>query len=241
MKDFKNFAAILLLVTTIFASGCGKNDDSNEGDNSDTHEYIDLGLPSGTLWATCNVGASSPEAFGDFFAWGEVQPKSTYNWNTYKYCVNGDSKQLIKYCNNASYGYHGFTDGQTYLKPLDDAATMNWGIKWRTPTKAEWEELFRYTTITDTTWNGVSGMLYSSRNGKSVFLPASGFLDDEGVNALHALPMVCALYWSSTLSANYPSNSWSVVLYYMLGLWQRDLGYYERNIGLPIRPVRSAQ
>ena len=81
-----------------------------------THEYVDLGLPSGLLWATCNVGADTPEAYGDYFAWGETEPKNTYNLSTYQY-ANGtfDDPQLTKYCNNPSYGYNGFTDNLTTL------------------------------------------------------------------------------------------------------------------------------
>ena len=97
-------------------------------------EYIDLGLPSGTLWATCNVGATAPEDYGDYFAWGETQPKEYYNWSNYQYC-NGDFDQLTKYCTDASCGYNGFTDDLTTLLSEDDAATANWGIGWRIPTK----------------------------------------------------------------------------------------------------------
>ena len=90
-------------------------------------EYVDLGLPSGTLWATCNIGASSPEDYGYYFAWGETEPydenggKTTFNWSTYKWC-NGDYNKITKYCDNSSYGNNGFTDGKTELDPDDDAA-----------------------------------------------------------------------------------------------------------------------
>ena len=99
--------------------------------------YVDLGLPSGVLWATYNVGAEYPEAYGNHFAWGETQPKDTYNWNNYQYC-NGSNNTLTKYCNNSSYGFNGFTDNLTMLLPEDDAATANWGADWRMPTKNEW-------------------------------------------------------------------------------------------------------
>ena len=94
------------------------------GGSGDEHAYVDLGLPSGTLWATCNVGADTPEGYGDYFAWGETQPKDVYNWSNYQYC-NGSHDQLTKYCNNSSYGYNGFTDNLTTLQPGDDAATAN--------------------------------------------------------------------------------------------------------------------
>ena len=91
-----------------------------------THEWVDLGLPSGTLWATCNVGASSPEGYGDYFAWGETEPKDYYDWSTYKWC-NGNEVTLTKYCTDSFFGYNGFTDGKTELDPEDDAAYVNWG------------------------------------------------------------------------------------------------------------------
>ena len=90
------------------------------------HEWVDLGLPSGTLWATCNVGASKPEEYGDYFAWGETEPKDEYCWSTYLHC-KGDYNSLTKYCHQYDYGYNGFTDNLTELEPADDAATANWG------------------------------------------------------------------------------------------------------------------
>ena len=100
------------------------------------HEYVDLGLPSGLLWATCNVGADAPEDYGDYIAWGETTPKTTYNWSTYQYCM-GSYNTLTKYCNKTSFGYNGFTDNLTTLLPEDDAATANWGSGWRMPTEEE--------------------------------------------------------------------------------------------------------
>ena len=89
-------------------------DDKDEPDNLREHEWVDLGLPSGTLWATCNIGANAPEEYGDYFAWGETEPKDCYNWSTYKWC-NGDYDRLTKYCTESDYGYNGFTDGKTEL------------------------------------------------------------------------------------------------------------------------------
>ena len=96
------------------------------------HEYVDLELPSGTLWATCNVGATNPEDFGDYFAWGETEGvnsgKHDFEWSTYKYYkINGNVEGLTKYCSNSRYGYEGFTDSLTVLAFTDDAATANWG------------------------------------------------------------------------------------------------------------------
>ena len=98
----------------------------------DDHEWVDLGLPSGTLWATCNVGADRPGDFGDYFAWGETTPKQSYSWENYKWCY-GYSSTLIKYCTNSSFGYNGFVDNKNELDPEDDAAYANWGPSWRIP------------------------------------------------------------------------------------------------------------
>ena len=121
-----------------------------------TSPYVDLGLPSGTLWAACNVGAVTPEDYGDYFAWGETQPKDFYDWSTYQYC-NGSYNTLTKYCSDASFGYNGFSDTLSILLRENDAATANWGSDWRMPTNEEWQELYNNTTHVWTTQNGGNG------------------------------------------------------------------------------------
>ena len=198
------------------------------------HDYVDLGLPSGIMWATCNVGASTPEEYGDYFAWGETQPKDVYDWSTYQYS-NGDYNQLTKYCSNSDYGYEGFTDTLTVLLPEDDAVSANWGNEWRMPTATEWEELYNNTTCTWTTQNGVDGMLFTASNGNSLFLPAAGWryyssLNDAGIYSS---------YWSSTLETDYddPFYAWE----FDFGSDYYTMGYSERSGGLPVRSVRSGQ
>lgn len=149
------------------------------------------------MWATCNVGADTPEGYGEYFAWGETQPKSTYNWNTYRYC-NGALDQLTKYCRYSSYGYHGFTDNLTTLLPEDDAATANWGSGWCMPTKAQWEELLQNTTNVWATQNGVNGRLFTASNGHSLFLPAAGNRWDGDLNNVGNN----GNYWSSSLNTS---------------------------------------
>ena len=157
------------------------------------HEYVDLGLPSGLLWATCNVGADAPEDYGDYFAWGETEPepKDYYDWSTYKWC-NGSYDTQTKYGTDS---YFGTVDNKTVLDPEDDAAHVNWGGDWRMPTKAELEELLNNCTWKWTTQNGANGCKVTSNiNGNSIFLPAAGYgyygdvlgLGDDG------------RYWSST-------------------------------------------
>lgn len=221
----KAIAALMLMTAVVFAAGC-KNDNG--------YAYVDLGLPSGTLWATCNVGADTPEGYGDYFAWGETQPKSCYDWSTYKYC-NGDYDQLTKYCNRYHYGYNDFSDDLTVLQPMDDAATANWGNGWCMPTKAQWEELYQNTTNQWLTQNGVSGRLFTASNGNSLFLPAAGNRwDDELKNAGS-----CGYYWSSSLNTRRLSYSACYFLFDTDRYHKSEYGGYRR-CGRSVRPVRSA-
>ena len=198
-----------------------------------THEYVDLGLPSGLLWATCNVGANAPEEYGDYFAWGETQPKDTYNWSTYQYC-NGSYNTLTKYCNNSSYGYNGFTDNLTTLLPEDDAATANWGGNWRMPTNEEFEELYNNTTVTWTQQNGVNGRLFTASNGNSLFLPAAGYYGGTCLSGAGT----DGYYWSSSLGAGDP-NLARRLRFYSGDCYMYGNGY--RSDGFTVRPVRSSR
>lgn len=141
------------------------------------YEYVDMGLPSGTLWATCNVGSDTPEGYGDYFAWAETQPKEVYDWNTYKYCHDGNPRQLTKYVSQKLWAYNNHIDNLVSLEPEDDAATVNWGSEWRTPSENQWWELFANTTATQTIQNGTVGVLLSAPNGNSLFLPYTGYRD----------------------------------------------------------------
>ena len=199
------------------------------------HSFVDLGLPSGLLWATCNVGANAPEDYGDYFAWGETQPKETYSWSTYQYC-NGSSNTLTKYCNNPNYGYNGFTDSLTILLPEDDAATANWGEDWRMPTKSEWQELFENTTGTwVTTQNGVVGCIFTASNGNSIFLPAAGRNWGGENNDLN----IYGYYWSSSLCDEGPqASAWGFDSFNSSNYGMLVNG---RGNGQSIRPVRESE
>ena len=197
------------------------------------HESVDLGLPSGTLWATCNVGASDPEEYGYYFAWGETTTKSEYLWENYKY-GEGSYNTITKYCSDSDFGYNGFTDTLTELLPEDDAATANWGNGWQMPSFEQCMELTNssYTTTEWTTQDGVYGRKITSRsNGNSIFLPAAGYcygnlskVDTYGY------------YWSRSLSSN---GSYGVN-YLLFGSGDVDT-YYDtsRNNGYSVRPVRK--
>ena len=141
-----------------------------------SHEYVDLGLNSGTLWATTNVGATSPTEAGQYFAWGETEPKSTYNWATYKWC-NGTYNTLTRYCQDSGYGLNGNTDELAQLLPEDDAATVAWGSNWCMPTQQQWNELLTTSNNVTREWVGdeaigaVGLRITSNVNNNSIFLP----------------------------------------------------------------------
>ena len=192
---------------------------------------VNLGLPSGTLWAPCNVGASTPEEYGYFYAWGETQPKNNYDFSTYQYC-NGSLYTITKYCSDASYGYQSYTDNLTVLQSSDDAATCNWGQAWRMPTQEQWQELLDNTTHTWTTRNGVSGMLFTASNGNSLFMPASGHRVGTSTESVGSE----GYYWSSTLSNVGTWRAW------IMGFTTSQTlmtPYISRCYGHSVRPVRS--
>ncbi len=192
------------------------------------HECVDLGLPSGTLWATCNVGADCPEGYGDYFAWGETQPKQEYSWGTYQLCYNGPENQLTKYCTKAYYGYEQFVDNKTELEAEDDAATANWGSKWQMPLKEQFRELREYTTGKRMKQNEVSGTLLTSKvNGKSIFLPLAGYIDTTGRRSVGSY----GDYWSRSLS-----NS-TILAYECHFISGPNVGVDYRYQGCSVRPV----
>ena len=190
------------------------------------HDWVDLGLPSGTLWATMNVGASAPEEYGDHFAWGETTPKSIYDWSTYKYC-NGSSTTLTKYCTDSEYGT---VDNKTTLELADDAAHANWGGSWRMPTNAELTELRTQCTWKWMTRNGVSGRKVTGPNGNSIFLPAAGYYSSS-LNYAGS----DGNYWSSSLDG-VDGNSYACRVYFNSG--SVGWNYYAvRCHGRCVRPV----
>ena len=200
----------------------------------DPHEWVDLGLPSGTLWATCNVGASNPEELGSYFAWGETATKDFYEWSTYKWC-NGSETTMTKYCTNSDYGNDGFVDNKTELDPEDDAAYVNWGPSWRMPTTEQQCELYENCSSDWTTQNGVNGRLFTGPNGNTMFLPAAGYrwcasLYDAGS---------WGHYWSRTLFSILPIYAYGLDFYSISGGVYKY--YYYRGYGQPVRAVRVTQ
>lgn len=193
------------------------------------HEYVDLGLS--VKWATYNVGASKPEEYGDYYAWGETATKEYYEWDSYKWC-EGSETTLTKYCNSRSYGK---VDGKNELDAGDDVAHVKWGGYWRMPTLSEQIELRNNCKWTWTTRNGVSGYLVTSNKigytNRSIFLPAGGYVAQS---ELHNVG-ISGCYWSSTLRVDgYPYYAYCFFLTSNVAGWD-NYGY--RNCGRSVRPV----
>ena len=218
------------------------------------YNYVDLGLTSGTRWATMNVGASKTQDYGNYYAWGETTTKETYHWSTYKY----GTYDYDDYYNYSKLTKYNLSDSKTTLDLSDDAAKANWGGKWRIPTKDQFDELMSQCYWV---WTGnynsssVSGyIVYKAKNssdkGKNIyssgapsssyslsdahiFLPAAGVRGDGGLS--HAGSY--GFYWSSSLDADGPNFAWRVVFYsgvvYNL--------YDHRYFGQSVRAVCPAE
>lgn len=224
-------------------SQSGPSSSSSSTGKINGHEYVDLGLS--VKWATCNVGATASEEYGDYFAWGETEPyykagysqsdspvwksgkSDGYYWPSYKWC-NGSYNTQTKYCTSRKYGN---VDNKTVLDSEDDAATVNWGGSWRMPTDAEWTELRTKCSWIWTTQNGKRGYRVTSKtNGNSIFLPAAGSRDDTSLGYEGSF----GFYWSSSLYTGvYPCSACSVN--FDSGGVDRGLEY--RCSGFSVRPV----
>ena len=218
------------------------------------HNYVDLGLTSGTKWATMNIGAETPQDYGNYYAWGEIYTKENYKWSTYKY--GSEERGLTKYCTELTYGKDDFTDNKTTLDNTDDAVIDNWGnAGWRIPTKGQFNELRNecYWVGTDSyngsnvrgyivykvksesdkgvkvSSSGIPSSLYSLSDAH-IFLPLAGIREEnrligDGINGS---------YWSSSLffEDDAPSEAWAFRLFSDLYLTN-----YDRCYGLPVRAV----
>lgn len=202
------------------------------GGSTDKVEYVDLGLPSGNLWARCNLGASSPEAYGDYYAWGEVEPKQEYTKSNHKWYKEGAPSQGFTKYNNE--------DGKLTLEDEDDAVIQKLGNGWRTPTLADFRELTnqKYTTIEKTTLNGVAGyQITSKKNKKSIFIPFAGFKNSEKpqTRAISDDEEVAVCMTNLRRIDNMVYNAWTFA-------FQNDrIGRYgkRRPDGISIRPVKG--
>jgi len=203
--------------------------------------YVDLGLPSGTLWATCNIGANAPEDYGDYFAWGEIETKSyydvkNYKYYKYKYDYEYNFDIITKYCDDPDNGYNGYTDSRTTLERSDDVAYQKWGSDWCMPTQAQFHELIDKCEWTWVSLNGKKGFKVEGTNGNTIFLPAAGCKSSSEGKIFYA--DYSGSYWSSSLCVNdFPRCSHS--LEFKSGVLRcRPEDKFCREYGLPVRPVR---
>lgn len=224
----------------------GEGDDEEETPTPNPYngyEWVDLGLPSGLRWATCNVGATKPEEYGNYYAWGEVEPKEVYDWSTYKWMTSGMSSwtginkytyadgqnedyDVVWYDNSGNF----IGDNKTVLDPEDDAVAVNWGGNWRMPTKAEQDELRTECSWTWTTLNDVNGYNVEGPNGNAIFLPAAGFRRGSGLIAAGS-----GYYWSSSLYTDHSYGAYRLDFLSDCVYWD----YSTRDYGRSVRGVFS--
>lgn len=242
------FSAAVVALSALLLSGCQKEDNDSismsdlskgtrmiQGADGKDYEVVDLGLYSGVLWATCNMGATSPEQSGNFYSWGETQPKNYYDWSNYKWC-NEDQYSFTKYCLVKERGYQEVFDNKKVLENADDAAKTLMGSNWQVPSKEDFTELLYRCELRHCKLNGVWGFMFTSKvkgyEGNSLFIPMTGRLDQSQNTFTESY----GFYWANSLD-----NTTSAYI-----LWlehTEDLNNAlaskssERYLGLPIRPV----
>lgn len=219
MKTFRLIGTVLLAM--LFC--CTYSSCTSSSSKFPVDEYaVDLGLPSGTLWADRNIGADSPEDYGAYFAWGETKLKGEYGWDTYKWGRGVCTK------------YSEYSDGKTTLEPVDDVSTANWGSKWCIPSYEQMEELIDNCTWTWTTRNGIEGYKVMGPNLNSIFLPAAGCRYNSGL--LYAGSK--GYYWSSSLYENVQSDAYRL---YFVSSGYLSQSNDHRSTGCTVRAVVRAE
>ena len=227
-KEMKTYQILLLLLMLCSITAQTQqrpiNNDSSgyaqANNQTDNHEYVDLGLPSGIKWATCNVGAKRPKDYGDYFAWGETSPKSS--------CTEIGSTTFKK--SNSQLRSSGILGSNNNLAPAYDVARHNWGGSWRVPTLDDFNELIDHTWTVWATQGGICGRKLTSKiNGKSIFLPAAGcrYGAELYYDGTHGY------YWSATPNESRAGGA------HGLGFDSDDYVWYDysRSYGFSVRPV----
>ena len=245
-------AGTTIIVATAQTGGktavCTVTVNASGDDGSNGHAYVDLGLPSGLKWSTCNLGATAPEGYGDYYAWGETEPyytaghsqdspctnwrsgKTGYNTDSYKWGSGGDALNSLTRYNTLNI--YGNVDNKTTFGDYgyaDDAARQNFGGGWRTPTYAEWRELITNCTWKWTTQNGVSGTKFTGPNGNSIFLPAAGTRSFSNYYNWEN-----GLYWTASLNTEYPYDAFMITF---SDSYISEDEHMDRFYGYPVRPV----
>ena len=193
-----------------------------------TEQVVDLGLS--VKWAGYNIGASSPDQLGDFYAWGEIEPKEEYLNDNSKWYHDGKIEAVVKYCAD-DFGFEGFRDGKKVLDPEDDIASVKWGGSWRMPTYEEWRELISKCTVTFVTLKEMDGFCFTGPSGKSIFLPNGGVKSKAGYPNGGRI----GSYNSSSLFGLYSYGCWGV--YFYAGMAKPSLTGLQRACGRPVRAV----
>ena len=208
------------------------------------HEYVDLGLPSGTLWAKCNVGAETETGYGQYFAWGDTQgytasqvgTDKNFSWSDYKY-----GEYDIEDTTDYGFTKYNITDGKTALDPEDDAARANMGGEWRIPTKEEFLELADtkyviHERIANYNNSGVTGFLFTSvSNGNKLFIPQAGGVSEGNLSAVNTT----ATLWLPNISDTYNTDKISADLGQLNARGNVSSTYFNRCAGLSVRGVIS--
>ena len=200
------------------------------------HEWVDLGLS--VKWATCNIGAKRPEDYGDFFAWGEISPKESFEWINYRFLKKKPfvTRRVLSNDLSSDYGRklcgllskYTKLDGLSQLDICDDAARFIWGGRWRMPTESEFEELISQCIWTWTELGGKKGYMITGQNENSIFLPAAGYRPVIS----YVRPGPYGYYWASILDKE---ECLARHLFFKVQVF--NLARYPRKSGLSVRPV----
>lgn len=222
-------SAFCALALGLCVSSCSSVFGPTVSGQQDGHDYVDLGLPSGTLWATCNIGANKPDANGFYFAWGETSAKQSFDWANYKLCNGSDTRtKVIKYCVNDRKGE---VDNKRSLEAADDAATANWGGKWIIPSHEAWEELMNgcdWEWVRDYEGTGIDVKMGRSKsNGNTIVLPFAGYYNGENLMKNEGM------YWTSTLYETDSHQALTVRVY----THNMNSTNVNRKLGMSIRAV----
>lgn len=227
------FLGLALSLLASCVTGCSKDEDEfiedgvTKSGTIGNYAYVDLGLS--VKWATYNVGATRPTGYGSYFAWGETEEKTSYMESNYKWCKTVHNR-MLKYCLDT---WSDAYDNKSVLEAEDDAATVNWGGSWRTPTFEEQKELLDGCTwefVSDFNNRGVNGVVGTSKkNGNTIFLPASGYFERSNLTSLSDV----GVYWSATLS-----STLNVKLLGFFVKYNEIQDYLQfRETGAPVRAV----
>lgn len=234
----KGITSILLLSSLLILgmSSCEKEDDTVkiEDYSSVIAESVDLGLS--VKWASHNLGAKEPEGYGCYYAWGEIEKKSSYTWKNYRFRSSGETLTDVKFNKYNSKPNSGTVDSKTTLDLVDDVAHAKWGGEWRIPTPDEFRELLNNCTWTWTTQNGVNGYKVTSKKigyeNSSIFLPAAGFFAGESVGCTGSI----GYYLTNSLNTASYAYTYEMIQLYISEKYHRNNSGF-RDDGCSVRPV----